>query len=73
MAFSMHCLFLNPCFLDSICVLLSKWFPRYLRLFVLSKASQMKETADIACSAVLLLRLRHRAYALLGFILDPVS
>ena len=47
----------------------SKWTSSYLRLFMHSMTSQMEETAGIACSTALLLRMHHRACALLGLTL----
>ena len=38
-----------------------------------SMASPLKETAGIACPTALLLRVHHRACALLGLISDSVS
>ena len=77
MAFNVDSSFLHLSFVDSTCVLyvsiLSKWIPRYLRLFVRSMASPLKETAGIACPTALLLRVHHRACALLGLISDSVS
>ena len=76
MAFNADSLFLHLGFVDSTCVLyvsiLSKWIPRYLRLFVRSMTFPLKKTAGIACPTVLLLRVHHRACALLVLILDSV-
>ena len=76
MAFSADTPFLYLSFVDSACVLyvsiLSKWIPRYLRLFVRSLTSPLKETAGIACPAALLLR-GHLAWADFGLcFLAPV-
>ena len=77
MAFNMDSPFLHLSFVDSTCVLciiiVSKWIPGYLRLFMCSMTSPLKETAGIACPTALLLRVHHRACALLGLILDSVS
>ena len=66
MAFNTDSPFLHLSFVDSTCVLyvsiLSKWIPRYLRQFVRSVASPLKETAGIACSTALLLRVHHREW-----------
>ena len=77
MAFKADSPFLHLRFVDSTCVLyvsiLSKWITSYLRLFVHSMTFSLKETAGIACPTALLLRVHHRAYALLGLISDSVS
>ena len=77
MAFNADSPFLHLSFVDSACVLyvsvLSKWIQRYLRLFVRSMTSPLKETAGIACPTALLLRVHHRACALLGLISNSVS
>ena len=63
MAFNVDSPVLHLSLVDSTCVLyvsiLSKWIPRYLRLFVCSMTSPLKDTADIAsCPTALLLRVR---------------
>ena len=77
MAFSADSPFSHPTFVDLSSILyvsiLSKWMPRYLRLFAHSMTSPLKETAGIACPTALLLRVHHRACALLGLISDPIS
>ena len=66
--------FLHLSFVDSTCVLyvsiLSKLIQKYLRMLVRSMASPLKKIAGIACSTALLLRVCHRAYALLGLVSD---
>ena len=75
MAFNADSPFLHLSFVDSTLYvsILSKWIPRYLRLFVPSMTSPLKETAGIACPTALLLRVHHTACALLGLISDSVS
>ena len=67
MAFRVDSPFLHLSFVDSTCVLyvsiLSKWIPRYLRLFVRSVTSPLKETAGIPCLTALLLMVHHSGLA----------
>ena len=64
--------FLHLSFVDSTCILhviiLGKWIPGYLRLFVHSVTFLLKEIAGIACPTALLLTAHHRDYAFLACI-----